>query len=171
PTFCRDATKNYFVISLMKNLFTIIVAVFITLLEINFLGGFSNFGLSINLSLLIILSLIFLDHLDEALLWLAVSSIILDIFSPYVFGLNIIIMLTVYFIFTTWALKAIKEINFTTASWLIIVGVFCYQILWAMLQTAYWSLLVGLVANFIIGIPVFLFIQKVYPKQEKLRIL
>ncbi|NCN24690.1 hypothetical protein CO101_02370 [Candidatus Berkelbacteria bacterium CG_4_9_14_3_um_filter_39_23] len=155
----------------MKTFFISIVAVLIALFEINFLGGFSYFGLSINLSLLIVLSLIFLSHQDEALLWLGASAITLDIFSPYVFGLNIVIMLAIYFLFSIWLLKIVKEVNFASASWLIIVGVFCYQILWAVLQIAYFALLAGLIANFIIGAPLFLLIQKIYPKQEKLRIL
>jgi hypothetical protein len=144
----------------MKNVLVVFFGLVVSLIQVSLLANLSMGSGSVNLIILILLFLILLGYEDEALWWVAITGIILDIYSPVRFGFNIILLLVVWGVLRYLTRKYFLEFSLLTAGWMIILAILLFSLPWAIYFSSWWQIISVPLINLAIGLPTFFLISR-----------
>lgn len=135
--------------------------------QITILGGFPN------LILLVMLSLVFVGRINEAILWLSLGGILLEMVSPVHFGFYFFPLLAV-FLLVNYLVKKL----FTNPIWYLTLFFFffsslIFDLVWLFYDYSVFSisvLLADAIYNTILGLVIYYFMLYYYFPNEKIKI-
>lgn len=156
----------------MKIFYQILLIIIISILQITLVPHFIIYGSIFNLIFIVILSLIFLSRFGLALWWVGLGGALLDLASPYFFGLNILALIIIYLIVGYLVYKVFHQPNILIAfAFFFIAAVVFDAILSLLLKNPIsYIIFANGFYNAIVGTIIFYFLNKNMPKEEKIKI-
>lgn len=168
--FVRFVNWWLIIMKIFIHIICIILAVILqtTLLpQIKLLGGMPN------LVLLTVLTLIFINRFDEAIIWVIIGGILLDLTSPIRFGYYYFALLIIYFLIRLLIVRL-----FNNPSWIISAIFFLFA---SVLLDCYWIyydcsintltiILANAIYNIIFGLILYYLMQYYYLPQDKISV-
>ena len=82
----------------MKTFLNILLVIIVVILETTLVPKMAIFGAFPNLVMLVILSLIFINRTRDALWWVLIGGVLLDLFSPVRFGAYTLSFVAIFFL-------------------------------------------------------------------------
>jgi len=144
---------------MLKITIFIILGIVITLIQVSFLSNFDFFVYYLNLILIILILLTMLKGYKPGIIFAVVSGLILDIYSPFYFGLITISLVTPVIVIHNLFQNFLARKSIYSLSILAIISNTCYFFILLLLsKIIYW---VGL-NSYNIGIDLFVFKNIVY---------
>lgn len=130
------------------NLLLIIVAV---ILQISLVKEFSIYFGSINLILIVMLSLVFANRPTEALWWAGLGGIALDLISPVRFGLYTLSLLVIYYAINSLIRKVFTDPNIIVVIIALFISSILLDAVWLLVNPIWYVLLINAIYNTVVG--------------------
>lgn len=143
------------------------------MLQISFLPQISLFGGLANLVLVIIISLILITRFDEALLWLGLGGLLLDLFSPLRLGLYFFPLILIYFTTRLLVQKLLAHPPWSLSLLFFFSASLLVDLPWLFYESSSYGLVVwssNAVHNALLGCLIYYFLQYYYQPKESIKI-
>jgi rod shape-determining protein MreD len=122
-----------------KKVFWILASILITIWQISFLYEFNYLREHLNLVLVFAILLVVISRFENGLIFALFAGLILDLYSPFNFGILTVALLTTTFIINILLRKLITQKSIYSLLIVIIVGTTVYNfIIWSLINIFYW---------------------------------
>lgn len=145
----------------------------LVILQISFFSQISFWGGSLNIILVILLSLLYIDRQKEAFYWVIIGGILLDLVSPLRFGIYLFLSLLVYILNHFLIRRFIFRKNLYIIFFMIFFSSIIYEswfLLWDRSLIAAKIILISALINSLIGLFIKYWIDYYYQQKEEVKI-
>jgi len=154
----------------MKIFINVLLIVIAVILQITFMPKIAFLGAFPNLILLVALSLIFIKKIEEALLWIGLGGILLDLFSPVHFGVYIVSLILIFAISYYLVNYVFSDFSLFLAAAIFFISSIIFNIIF-LLYTHYFNLyLLEAVYTTLLGCMIYGIIRYYYKPSEEVKI-
>lgn len=149
------------------NLLLIIAAV---ILQISLVKEFSIYFGIINLVLIIMLVLVFVNRPIEALWWAGIGGIALDLVSPAKFGLFTLSLLVIYYVVNLLIRRIFTDPNIIVVATIFLISSVVVDAPWLLINPSWHTLLINAIYNTVVGSIIYFLLRERLRPREMIRI-
>lgn len=149
----------------MKFIINLLLIIVVVILQISLIKEFSIYFGIINLILIVMLILVFVNRPIEALWWAGVGGMALDLVSGAKFGLFTLSLLVIYYIVNLLIRKIFTDPNIIVVATIFLLSSILVDAAWLLVNPSWQILLMNAIYNTIVGsIFYFLFRERLQPR-------
>lgn len=122
-----------------KKVFLALMSILITIWQISFLYEFNYLREHLNLVLVLAILLVVISNFKNGFIFALFAGLVLDLYSPFNFGILTVALLTTTFIISVLFRKLITQKSIYSLLIVIIVGTIVYNFtIWSLTNVFYW---------------------------------
>lgn len=154
----------------MKNLINIVLIYIAVVLQISLMPAISFYQGMPNIILLVATSLAMINRREEALWWIILGGILLDIISAGYFGIYTLSFLAIYFMTYFLVKKIFTEPSIYLSIPIFFVCSIIVDIPWMVIDSQWQIMLADAIYNTIVGCVIYFFIRYYYKPTEQIKV-
>jgi len=156
----------------MKYFLNILAIIICVILQLALLSHLTIANASLNLILIVMLCFVFVSNFPIALLWAGLTGLILDLVSPYYFGLYTIELVFIFLNSAYLVFKIFHRPNFLVAFGFLFVFSIIFDIAFGLMTEHAFSVLffTDALYNGAVGLIIYFLLRRYLPTEEKIKV-
>lgn len=154
----------------MKFIVNLLLIIATVILQISLVKEFSIYFGVVNLILIIMLVLVFVNRPIEALWWAGIGGIALDLVSPARFGLFTLSLLVIYYVVNLLIRKIFTDPNIIVVATIFLLSSIVIDAAWLLINPSWHILLVNSIYNTVVGSIIYFLLRERLRPREMIRI-
>lgn len=154
----------------MKIFINLLLIILTVILQISLVPKLVFLGVFPNLILLVFLSLLFIGKPEESLWWAGTGGILLDVTSPYFFGIYTFSMLFVYIIAYYLTNHGFSNPSLFTAAAIFFISAVIANLIFMFYTRDYYNLLIEAIYSTLVGCIIYGLMRYRFKQKEEVKI-